>query len=396
MIAFTVFLTGYVLSQFYRSFLAVIAPELSAELQLSASDLGFVSASWFAAFALSQFAVGTALDRYGPRRTLPALMLFGVAGALLFAGASGAAQAMTAMALIGIGCSASLMGPLFVFARTQSPERFAVLSALIIGLGTLGNLAGGTPLAWAAAEFGWRAVFHALAGLTALGAALIALVIVDPPVLSERGDDGGILSGLREVFALRGLWLVWPLMMLGYGVLITERGLWVGPYLAQVHGLEPIARGDAIFLMALAIALGAFAYGPLESRLKLRKGLALAGSVIAAACLLILAVMPRPALHLAVALLCGFGFAGMTYGTLMSHVRTFLPDRLLGRGMTFANFLCMGGAGALQVGSGAYVDALTSSGLAPAEVYAHVHFALAAALGVPALIYAFARERTPR
>ena len=38
--AFIIFLIGYVLSQFYRSFLAVIAPELSAELHLTPQDLG--------------------------------------------------------------------------------------------------------------------------------------------------------------------------------------------------------------------------------------------------------------------------------------------------------------------------------------------------------------------
>ena len=59
MTTFLVLLTGYILSQFYRSFLAVIAPELSAELQLSATDLGYISAAWFAAFALAGLAKPT-------------------------------------------------------------------------------------------------------------------------------------------------------------------------------------------------------------------------------------------------------------------------------------------------------------------------------------------------
>ena len=68
--AFIIFLIGYVLSQFYRSFLAVIAPELSAELHLTPQDLGNILACWFAAFAVVQFPVGAALDKHGPRRTL--------------------------------------------------------------------------------------------------------------------------------------------------------------------------------------------------------------------------------------------------------------------------------------------------------------------------------------
>ncbi len=394
MLAFFIFLIGYTLSQFYRSFLAVIAPELSAELHLSATDLGNISACWFATFALAQFFVGAALDNKGPRRTLPALMLAGVAGAIVFARASDARSAMVAMGLIGIGCSAALMGPLFVFARTSPPHRFALLSALIIGLGTLGNLLGGTPLALAEQTFGWRNVFYGLAAVTLAAAALVGLLVKDPPRLSHaaQSGDGGIISGLREILAIRALWPVWPLMAFGYGILITERGLWVGPYLSEVHGLEPIARGNVIFLMAAAIGLGALAYGPLESWLRRRKVLALGGSLIAVAALAALALPTNSTTAITTILLCVFGFSAMTYGTIMAHVRLFLPDPLLGRGMSFANFLCMGGAGILQMWSGVYVDHLKARGLTAAELFSTLHLALAGILLVATLIYAWSRE----
>src|SRR5262245_11407715 len=114
---FAVFILAYTLSQFYRSFLAVIAPEISAELKLSAADLGTRSAVWFAAFALAQLPVGWALDHIGPRRTLPALMMAAVAGALLFAAARAGWHCTVAMGLIGLGCSPVFMGALYVFGR---------------------------------------------------------------------------------------------------------------------------------------------------------------------------------------------------------------------------------------------------------------------------------------
>ena len=394
MLAFIVFLIGYTLSQFYRSFLAVIAPELSADLHLSATDLGNILACWFATFALAQFSVGAALDKQGPRRTLPVLMLAGVAGAIGFARATDAAGAMVAMGLIGIGCSAALIGPLLVFART-APHRFAVLSGLIIGLGALGDLLGGTPMAMASASFGWRNVFYGIAAVTLAVAILMLLLIKDPPRLSRPAGakDHSILSGLREVLAIRELWPVWPLMTLGYGILITERGLWVGPYLSEVHGLAPIARGNVIFLMAAAIGLGALAYGPLESWLRRRKALALGGSLVAAGALVALAFTTNATITPATAMLCVFGFSAITYATIMAHVRLFLPDRLLGRGMSFANFLCMGGAGLLQAWSGLYVDHLKGRGLAPAELFSLLHLTLAGLLLACSLIYAFSQEK---
>ncbi|HEX2509853.1 MAG TPA: MFS transporter, partial [Microvirga sp.] len=81
MLTFLVLLLAYVLSQFFRSFLAIVAGELSADLDLGAADLGAVSAIWFAAFALAQFPVGWALDRFGPRRTLALFMVLAAVGA---------------------------------------------------------------------------------------------------------------------------------------------------------------------------------------------------------------------------------------------------------------------------------------------------------------------------
>ncbi|MFN3845299.1 MAG: MFS transporter, partial [Paracoccaceae bacterium] len=43
---------AYVLSQFYRAFLAVLTPVLQSDLGASASDLAAASGLWFLAFAL--------------------------------------------------------------------------------------------------------------------------------------------------------------------------------------------------------------------------------------------------------------------------------------------------------------------------------------------------------
>lgn len=394
--AFLTFLAGYVLSQFYRSFLAVIAPELSADLHLTPADLGNISACWFAAFALAQFPVGVALDRHGPRGTLALLAIASAAGALVFSQAASAPGAMMAMALIGVGCSGGLMGPLFVFARTSHAHRFAILSSLIIGLGGLGNLMGGTPLALVSQSFGWRSVFYGLAGINLLQGVLVLAMLENPPRLSRpHHDDGRLLQGLKDILSLHPLWPVWPLMAVGYGILITERGLWVGPYLSDVYGLSTIPRGNVIFAFAIAISLGALAFGPLETRLKRRHPLVLVSTVIAGTALGALALLTQPPLTVCLTLLCVFGFAAMTYGTLMAHIRLCLPDRLLGRGLTFANFLCMSGAGLLQVWSGSYVSGLKAAGLPAADVFSGLHMVFAGILLAAALIYAFSREEPP-
>ncbi len=102
---------GYLLSQFYRSFLTVIHDDLVRDLGIGPSEFGALGSAWFFAFSLSQFPVGLALDKLGPRRTIAGMMLAAVAGALLFALAQNATVALIGMALIGVGCSPLLMGP---------------------------------------------------------------------------------------------------------------------------------------------------------------------------------------------------------------------------------------------------------------------------------------------
>ena len=67
----------YVLSQFFRAFLAVLAEVLKTDIGAAADDLAFASGLWFLTFALMQLPVGEALDRVGPRRTAATLFLLG-------------------------------------------------------------------------------------------------------------------------------------------------------------------------------------------------------------------------------------------------------------------------------------------------------------------------------
>ena len=66
---------AYVLSQFFRTALAVVAPEIAADLGLDPARLGMLSSAWFWAFAAAQIPIGVALDRWGPRRTVSLLFV---------------------------------------------------------------------------------------------------------------------------------------------------------------------------------------------------------------------------------------------------------------------------------------------------------------------------------
>lgn len=387
MTAFLVLLLAYTISQFDRGFLAMVAPDLGPDLGLAPSDLALLSAGWFLAFAAGQVPTGLLLDRIGPRRTVAGFLVvaaFGAASLGLSRGFSGAA---TAMALIGLGCAPALMGGLYLFGRSYPPERFAMLSSLMIGLGTSGDLLGSTPLALASHAFGWRTILFGLCAVTLAAAGLVLWLIEDPPRLADPPKTS-VWQGFAEVARMRALWPVFPVVFVSYAVVIATRSLWVGSYLGGVHGLDALARGNGTLAMSAAMAAGAIGYGPLERLVRDPKRTALGGCLVTGLALSVLGLFGGGSTALAVALLALTGAAGLSYGILMAHARLFFPAHLLGRGVAFMNIVFMGGAAAVQGLSALFV--LGTDGLAPDALYGRLFLAYGLALLAATAVYAFA------
>ena len=382
-----IFLFAYTFSQFYRSFLAVVTAELTHDLGLGPAELGNLTAIWFVTFALSQFLVGYLLDRHGPRRTVSCMMLVAVAGAVLFSQASGYFTALLGMGLVGFGCSPILMGALYYFGRRSAPEKFPVYTSILVGFGNLGNLAGSRPLAQAVAAFGWRPSLLAIGAMTAIAALLVYLIVEDPPVAKVDGPRKNALEELWQIISFRPLWPVFLLNFVSYAVIAAERGLWIGPFLDRVYGFGALERGNAAFLMGVGMALGALAVGWLVPILGSARNVAVFGNLGTAAAFLCLGLIPGVGAGAAVALLAISGLFGMCYGVILSHARLFFPDHLLGKGVTFANFMSIGGAGIMLSGTGFLVRDAFDAGTPAVVTFAGLHLGFGVLLILSLLIY---------
>ena len=60
---------AYVISQFFRNFLAVLSEQLYLDIGATSDDLAFAMGFWFLTFSLMQIPVGTALHKVGPKLT---------------------------------------------------------------------------------------------------------------------------------------------------------------------------------------------------------------------------------------------------------------------------------------------------------------------------------------
>ena len=365
---FLPFAAGYFFSYFLRSVNAVIAPELTRELGVSAADLGLLTSTYLLAFGAVQLPLGLALDRYGARRVEAFLLLVAATGCALFAGGTSLAQLAIARGLIGLGVSACLMAAFKSFGQWFGIERQASLNAAIMAAGGLGALTASTPLSWAIPQFGWRAVFAALAvaGVVAAGGIFST---PDKPAGARAEPLRSQIAGLAGVLASRAFWRYAPQSMLMVGGLMALQGLWAVPWLMNFSGLERGAAAAHLLLMgsgmlggSLAIAFGVVPLarrGVTPQRL-LQTGMGLG---LVATLLIVFGAGPSEPLWFTLGLV--FSVGNLAYALLQRHYTAALAGRV----NTALNLTVFVGAFCIQWGFGAVVDALQAGGYAPRAAY---------------------------
>jgi MFS family permease len=397
----------YNVSQFLRNSVGVIANDLARELDLSATEVGLLSSAFFLAFAAAQIPVGIAIDRYGPKRTMLASAVICIAGTGLFARAETGAALIAARALMGLGCSTFFMAPLALYARRFPPERFAFLTSVQLGLGSLGTLIATAPLASVAAAFGWRTAFAIVAVLTA-AVALAVLVLVPetrspaspgetaPAAARPRESWAETFRGVATAFSVPSFWPVFLAHATSYSSFATVVGLWAGPWLSDVHGADLTMRGRVLLVGAVAQVAGVFAWGYADRFFRsYRRSVLLAAS--SAAMLLIVAAIVPFTLVGATVWLALFGFV-VAYGPIVTaHGKSLFPPALTGRGITLMNMGTMGGVFLLQTGTGRLVDVFGAGqdGHYPVEAYQAVFLVLAVALAGSLIPYTRALDPHP-
>ncbi len=354
------FCFAYILSQFFRALLAVLTEVLSNDLMMTPSDLAYASGAWFLAFALFQFPVGILLDVKGPRLTAGVIFtVFCGGGAALFGFAESSAMIIVAMALMGIGCSPALMAPMFIFVRNFSAAKFATLVSVFVGIGSLGGVASSEPLAAAVEAYGWRECAFALAAFSVLVGLSILALVRDPEKVEADPTSKG---GYRELFSIRELYLIFPIILVGYMAAAGLRGSWIGPFLQEIYGYDTLQIGRAVLFMSFALVGGTLFYGPLDRVFNSRKRVVLAGNLIVLSlCSFMVWEIPQSAVTSTI-IISVIAFFGASYAVQMAHGKSFLPAHLTGRGVTLLNFCSIGGAGFFQWLSGAIVEANTVPG----------------------------------
>jgi MFS family permease len=389
-----------VIAQLHRAGGGVISSELNRTFGLGGTEIGVVIGSMLLASALAQVPMGLAFDRFGARRTAAALALVALAGTLVFANAGSGAGLALGRFLIGTGFGGAITAIMLLATRWAPRERFAMVSASAIATASLlGGLLGTAPLAFALQRLGWSWTFGAIALLTLLAAALVLTVVRDSPCGDLARAPGAeslpeSLRGLRAILADSDLR---PLLVMAVCIIAPFAcvgSLWAGPYVQDVHGLDPEEASFVLLGLAVAYNLGTLAYGPLDRRFGTQRGVVIAGAALAALCLAVLALAPQPPFWLAV-LVLHLAVAVMPfYVTLTAQMRDLVPPQRIGRAITSLYLFGLSGAFLAQWLTGLLIG-LTADGdhIGSALGYRLVFGFIALILLAALLVYRHAPER---
>ncbi len=386
---------GYTVSQFLRTSIGVLSPNMMSDFNINPNDMGLLGGVFFLSFAIFQIPAGILIDRFGPRKVMSSVIIFSVLGSIIFALSNSFYSLLIGRIFMGLGCSICLMGSLVLITRWSDTNQFSKLAGIILAVGGIGGLLATTPLSHFSELYGWRLSFWLAAVVTFFVMLLYYFVL-------EDRDKGLIINKKNKLISPKNLFFVLkernfkfmiPMSLMSYSSLVVILGLWGAPYLKDIHGLDSIERGKILMLMAISWNIGSFVFGRLRSIFGSYKRVVIFGSTGVIFLLFILSFISNINSTYLYMLFCILGFFGAFSVALISHYQVLFDKEYMGRALSTANFFNFGGVFFIQwlTGKIIFIMGGNSSG-APIDAYRVAFLFVAILLFVSLCIYLFTNE----
>ena len=382
--------TAFALSQAWRTVAAIMAVPLQNDFHLDAQALGLFAGAFHFAFGAMQLFMGIGIDLHGVRRTVLAAFPIAIAGSVVSAVASSYGVLVLGQVLIGIGCAPAFLACTVFIARHFPAERFAAVSGLTLGLGGIGMLLTGTPLAWLIQATSWRMGFAVLAGLAVIAWLLVWWLVHEPEPAHATAQTDKPRESLGEAFSKFGALFLLPhtlgivlLAAVGYASFISLRGLWLGPLLIQRHDFSLVQSGNVALVMSLASLFGPPLFGKCDPGPERRRTWIVGFTLLLAALFCAFALTRSPVIDV-----IGPIVIGVLSGCLVlqyADVRSAYPAAITGRAMAVFTMAMFLGVATMQWLTGVVASVATVNGVDP---FTAVLASIAALLAFGALAFA--------
>ena len=277
-----------------------ISDAVMADLQITATQFGWLSSAYFLANVLFLLVAGILLDRFSTRRIVLSSLLVCIAGIILFASADGLVTAMIARFLSGIGSAFCFLSVIRLASRWFPPQKMAFVTGCIVTMAMAGALVAQTPLTLLLQHFTWRPALLINAGIGIVIFLAIASVVKDFPAghsvatQQERLHlrELGYLRSMRLAFFRGQNWLAGGYVCLMNLIVVLLGGTWGKLYLMNAQRLSALNASYVTSLLFIGAVIGGPLAGWISDRLRLRRLPMMAGAFICLALVSTLMLYP--------------------------------------------------------------------------------------------------------
>ena len=320
--------------------IALFLPLIRADLQMSFSQAGMLSAASTLTYALGQIPAGYLSDRFGPRRLFFVGILGSTALSLNFGLIHAFEFAVINQLLAGVFRALMFAPGLSLMASWFPPERRATAMGLYVVGGFSGNILLSLVGPVLTSHFGWRftIIFFSVLGI---GAALLYLTFG-----KEKPREGprplvGMLD-LFHLFRYRIMWICGAIQFVRLGVTISFN-FWLPSLLVADRGLS-IQQAGFIVATGAAFTVTSNSLGGYVSDRLMNPPLVIGGSLAVLACTSTLLVLVDSIPALLAVIVINSIFLQFYFGALFSVPIEVLGQHVAGMSTGFSNLFANVGA----------------------------------------------------
>jgi len=328
-----------------------ISEDLMKAFNISATQLGHLSAFYFYADVLFLFPAGILLDRFSIRLILLITVAVCCIATFIFALSTSLWLAEISHFAAGIGNAFCFLSCIKLCSRWFPPQRMALIVGLVVTIAMTGGVSSQTPLILLVQALGWREAVMVDAGLGILIFFIIWYFVYDQPhKISTLTSQPSLKLRQTIRFALSnpqnwlgGIYtclLNLPIFLLG--------ALWGIMYLTQVHHLSHKQASYITMMIFVGTIIGSPLVGWISDKISRRRLPMILGAILSLITILIIMYVPDLSFINLFLLFLLLGIFTSTQIISYPAIGESNPKVMTGTATGVASVLIMGGGAVFQ------------------------------------------------
>lgn len=283
---------------YHRVTPSILFDEISVEMSVKQTKVGYISAMFFIGYAIIQPLVPWVTSHISPSHFVGISTIISAIGCCLFAFSKSFSMSCLSRFIIGLGCGPVAETLNTILASWFDASTFTTLQGLLLVFGACGGIFAQGPLSSILDKSEWRLSFYIVAGISAVigilhiiirattkdndNASLEATAPTDLIVAQNLiAEDVDTESFSCATLSSKQFWGATIYLSFASAVFFNFCSAWAGPYLMQYYSYSNIESGYLQMTLLLGFIIGVFAFGFLLDLIWKRRLVLIIANVIA-------------------------------------------------------------------------------------------------------------------